>query len=90
MGIAGSKLFLRARSGPLSGRVERNRGLVQMLQAEHPLAALFPVQLIGPDKLPYFTVTTDEERFEYDLARHEATMTNYSISALTAALQQIP
>lgn len=75
---------------PLSGDTERNRDLVRRRQAEHPLGALFPTQLIGPDGLPAYTGTSEEDRFDVDLVRWETDLVQQWLPILTAALHEIP
>lgn len=78
-----------ARTAPLSGNVDKNREFVRTMLNDHPLASLMPAQLMGPDGLPYFRATTPEEKFEFELVKHEATRIGYSVAALTAALHEI-
>lgn len=75
---------------PLSGDTERNRDLIRRRQAEHPLGALFPTQLVGPDGLPAYTGTSEEDRFDVDLVRWETDLIQQWLSILTTALHEIP
>ncbi|MFC7447916.1 DUF7380 domain-containing protein [Rhodococcus daqingensis] len=77
-------------AGPLSGDLAFNTNLVQSIHNEHPLTSLFPTQLMGPDNMPILTATTPEEKFEYDLARHEVQMISSYIRPLVSAFHEIP
>lgn len=75
---------------PLSGDTERNRDLIRRRQAEHPLSALFPTQLLGPEGLPAYTGTSEEDRFDVDLVRWETDLTEQWLPIVAAALHEIP
>jgi hypothetical protein len=75
---------------PLSGETERNRDLIRRRQAEHPLGALFPTQLLGPEGLPAYTGTSEEDRFDVDLVRWETDLTQQWLPILASSLHEIP
>lgn len=56
--------------GPPTGNAASNREFVAH-QMAHSISALFSQTTFGGDNLPRFTATTDDERAEYLLARHE-------------------
>lgn len=76
--------------GPLSGDTDRNREVIRERHREHPLAALFPAQLLGPDGLPAYSGITEEDRFDVDLVQWETELIGQWIPVLTAALHEIP
>ncbi len=75
---------------PLSGDTERNRDLIRRRHAEHPLGAIFPTQLLGPEGLPAYTGTSEQDRFDVDLVRWETDLTEQWLQVLAAALHDIP
>lgn len=75
---------------PLSGDTERNRDLIRRQQAEHPLAALFPTHLLGPEGLPAYTGTSEEDRFDIDLVQWETELTRHWLPVVADALHEIP
>jgi hypothetical protein len=83
-------LITFALTPPLSGDTERNRDLVRRRHVEHPLGALFPTQLLGPEGLPAYTGTTEEDRFDVDLVRWETDLIEQWLAVLAAALHEIP
>lgn len=83
-------LITFALASPLSGDTERNRELVRRRHAEHPLSALFPTQLLGPDGLPAYTGTSEEDRFDLDLVQWETDLIGQWLPVLAAALHEIP
>ncbi|QCH24461.1 hypothetical protein DSM43276_02729 [Mycobacteroides salmoniphilum] len=78
-----------AYAGPLSGDVDRNRALVEALREASPLAALFPVELLGPDNMPIVRAVTPEEKFEFELLRLESQQTATLARPLVDALHEI-
>jgi hypothetical protein len=76
--------------GPLSGDTGNNREVIKAQRREHPLAALFPTQLLGPDGLPAYTGTSEEDRFDVDLTQWEAHLISQWIPVMAAALHEIP
>ncbi len=83
-------LIAFATFGPLSGDKDRNRGLIADQHREHPLSALFPTQLLGPDGLPLYTGTSEEDRFDVDLVQWEAQLISQWAAVMADALHQIP
>lgn len=79
-----------AATGPLSGDTDANRAIIRAQHAEHPLGALLPTQLLGPDGLPVYSGTTPEDRFDVDLTRWEALLLEHWLQVLSAALHSIP
>lgn len=75
---------------PLSGDTEINRDLIRRRHAEHPLSSFFPTQLLGPEGLPAYTGTSEEDRFDVDLVGWETDLTEQWLPVLAAALHQIP
>lgn len=75
---------------PLSGDTERNRDLIRRRHAEHPLSALFPTQLLGPEGLPAYTGTNEADRFDVDLVRWETDLTEQWLPILASALHEVP
>jgi hypothetical protein len=76
--------------GPLSGDTQRNRSLIEERHRQHPLAAMFPTQLLGPDGLPVYTGTSEEDRFDVDLTQWESDLIRQWIPVMAAALHEIP
>lgn len=85
-----ASLVTFAKLPPLSGDTERNRDLIKGRQAEHPLGALFPTQLLGPDGLPTYTGTSEEDRFDVDLVGWETELIGQWAHIVAAALHEIP
>lgn len=75
---------------PLSGDTECNRDLIRRRQAEHPLSAFLPTQLLGPEGLPAYTGTSEEDRFDVDLVRWETDLTEQWLPIVASALHKIP
>lgn len=76
--------------GTLSGMTERNRDIVRAQHREHPLSALFPTTLLGPDGLPAYAGNSEGDRFDVDLARWETQLIDRWVPVMSAALHEIP
>lgn len=76
--------------GPLSGDTDNNRAFIEDRHRQHPLAALFPTQLLGPDGLPAYTGTSEADRFDVDLAQWESDLISNWSPVVAAALHEIP
>jgi hypothetical protein len=83
-------LFTFATFGPLSGNAEQNRILIEQRHRQHPLANLFPVDLRSPEGLPIYTGTSEQDRFDVDLAMSEAQLVGQWAPIMATALHTIP
>lgn len=78
-----------ARFGPITSDAEDNRRMVERMQKDFPLSSLFPHQLMGRDNLPRFVAETEEQQFEYALARHEEMRIQLNSHLIAEALLRI-
>lgn len=76
--------------GPLSGDPERNRALIRDRQQAFPLGQYLPVELLGPDRLPAYQGTSEEDRFDVDLTQWEAELIRQWARVLGPALHELP
>ncbi|MFF0501345.1 hypothetical protein ACFYU5_33460 [Nocardia aobensis] len=79
-----------AHSGPLTGDIERNKAHVAEKNSLHPLASLFPEHIYGADGLPVLIATSEEQRFNIDMTRHELFILGLSIRPFADAWLEIP
>ncbi|WP_280188171.1 MULTISPECIES: DUF4209 domain-containing protein [Nocardia] len=79
-----------AHSGPLTGNIERNKAHIEEKNTLHPLASLFPDRIYGADGLPVLIATSEEQRFNIDLTRHELFILGLSVRPFTDAWLEIP
>jgi hypothetical protein len=78
-----------ARLGPITGNLEYNRRLTEELTEQFPISHLFPRVLLGGDGLPRFTPTTEDEKSEYHLARHEVQLLQLNATLVLEALVRV-
>jgi hypothetical protein len=78
-----------AQLGPITGNLDYNRRLAEELAAQFPVSHLFPRTLLGGDGLPRFTATTESEKAEYHLARHEMQRLELNATLVLEALVHI-
>jgi hypothetical protein len=76
-------------SHPPSGDATVNHAGVQELMQAHPIASLFPEEVLGGDGLPRIRVTTDEEKREKRLVERELLSMQLDALVLNEALVQI-
>jgi hypothetical protein len=79
-----------ATAGPLSGDYDANVENTKKRRQLAPLTALMPVTLLGPDGLPIYQPTTEEDRFDYDLTQFEVHIIGGMLRPLISALHVIP
>jgi hypothetical protein len=79
-----------AMSGPLSGDYAANVANTKERRVLAPLTALMPVTLLGPDGLPIYQPTTEEDRFDFDLTQFEVQIISGILRPLISALDAIP
>ncbi|HVF04274.1 MAG TPA: hypothetical protein VNA20_05495 [Frankiaceae bacterium] len=83
-------LITFAMCGPLTADPDRNRERIRAQHAEFPLAAYFPTELLGPDGLPSYQGTSEQDRFDVDLTQWEAELITQWARVLGPALHAIP
>lgn len=76
--------------GPLSGETGKNRALIEERHRQHPLGKLFHTDLRTPDGLPLYAGTSDDDRFDVDLAQWEAELIGQWMRVMALALHAIP
>jgi len=76
-------------SHPPSGDATVNHASVHELMQAHPIASLFPEEVLGGDGLPRIRVTTDEEKREKRLVERELLSMQLDALVLHEALVQI-
>lgn len=76
--------------GPITGNVDTNRAKIENDHRIAPLASLFPVQLVTPEGLPFFSGSDEETRFDVDLVSWEQQLIEQWIRPLSVALHEIP
>jgi hypothetical protein len=76
--------------GPVTGDVDTNRGKIENDHRIAPFASLFPVQLVTPEGLPFFSGSDEETRFDVDLVGWEQQLIEQWLRPLATALHEVP
>lgn len=85
----GAGLSRWASYGPPTGDVQRSREAMEKSLEGLVLWHLMPVQLLGPDKLPIYSGTTEAERFDVEVVRYQALVLSHYEPIMTTALRTL-